>query len=151
MTIYKGNLAAIMSRDLCDWIVSAKEPKKFLQWLSDTDVPDEHFWATLIKNKNKFTLPRYHQPSFTVTEPYFARYAIWKNNDDKNLCGGKFIHDVCVFGVADVCRLTKLSHFFANKFYLGYQSMAYKCLENWVKSKRQTEVFLVERQEASWA
>lgn len=152
MTIYKGNLAVIVSRDLSEWFVNAKESRQLLNWLSDTEVSDEHFWATLIKNKDKFSVPRYHQPSFSVVEPYVARYSVWKTNDDKNACGGKFVHDVCVFGVADVNKLTKItSHFFANKFHLGYQTMGYKCLENWLKSKRETEVFLVERQGASWA
>ncbi len=57
-----------------------------------------------------------------------TRYALWRN---KGQCNGKYIRDVCVFGVNDIENLLSLKYyFFANKLFIDYQTEAYACLMN---------------------
>lgn len=47
---------------------------------------------------------------------------------------------VCVFGVADLPRLTQRLELFANKFYTTYQPETYECLEEWHYNRTRAEV-----------
>lgn len=46
-------------------------------------------------------------------------------------CLGKFVRNVCIFGILDLPYLTTLPHLFLNKFHWDYQYLARDCLEEW--------------------
>ena len=48
--IYKSNVASTLSRDLVDYGVTARMADELLYWLRDTDMPDEHYWSTIVAN-----------------------------------------------------------------------------------------------------
>jgi hypothetical protein len=58
---------------------------------------------------------------------YMTRYAQWRG---EGICHGKYIRDVCVFGVGDLAALSRRArtHMFANKLHIDYQPAAYHCL-----------------------
>lgn len=59
----------------------------------------------------------------------------WKFLKLKPVCHGKYVRDVCVFGLGDLQRLVSVKELFANKFYHDYQPFALKCMEEWLFNK----------------
>lgn len=62
----------------------------------------------------------------------------WKFSKPKPVCHGKYVRDVCVFGLGDLQRLVSVKELFANKFYHDYQPFALKCMEEWLFNKSST-------------
>ena len=52
LTIYKNNVATTLTRQLAEFGVTSDVGMKLNEWLNDTDMPDEHFWATLVANEH---------------------------------------------------------------------------------------------------
>ena len=52
LTIYKNNVATTLTRTLVEHGVWSPIAVALRQWLRDTDMPDEHFWATLVGNEH---------------------------------------------------------------------------------------------------
>ena len=50
-------------------------------------------------------------------------------------CRGKYVRDICVFGVGDLHSLVLKKELFANKFYYDYQPYALICMEEWIQHK----------------
>lgn len=67
------------------------------------------------------------------TKPWLASYAGWRENGDP--CFGRWVRNICVFGIGDILYLTEKKHLFANKFYIDQQPLALDCLEEWLLSK----------------
>lgn len=63
---------------------------------------------------------------------WLAVYAAW---DGTNQCQGKFVRDICIFGVGDLKELVSRKELFANKFYLDFQYLGLKCLEEYINNK----------------
>ena len=61
-----------------------------------------------------------------------ARFIGWRNAYE---CMGTLRHNICVFSLADVPTLAHRLEFFANKFLLDYDPLAYQCMEEWLDSK----------------
>ena len=55
--VKKGNLAVLLSRPSLQWLLSANASLAILHWLRDTDVPDEHFFATVLGNQERLGMP----------------------------------------------------------------------------------------------
>jgi hypothetical protein len=66
---------------------------------------------------------------------HIMRYKVWDSTPKH--CNGKFVREVCIFGVYDLPNMAKSYDLFANKFYYYYQPMALNCLEerhsNWTR------------------
>ena len=58
-----------------------------------------------------------------------ARLKVWEYR--KNFCGGKWIRNICNFGIKDLPRLAQSPQLFANKFKLDLEPLALDCLEEW--------------------
>ena len=67
---------------------------------------------------------------------FIVVYAAWAG---VNKCHGKFVRDICIFGIEDLQDLVKLPYLFANKFYIDYQPLTYKCIEDWHFNKIKSE------------
>uniref|UniRef100_A0A914VRZ6 Calpain catalytic domain-containing protein n=1 Tax=Plectus sambesii TaxID=2011161 RepID=A0A914VRZ6_9BILA len=101
LTIYKGNLAAALSRDFAQFSLTNRLSLELLDWLRDTDTADEHFFATLLGNRDIF--PKDTWEKLNVRQSFTLRYSVWRGG---GTCGGKFVRDVCIFGVADLSTMT---------------------------------------------
>lgn len=63
-----------------------------------------------------------------MDHPSIRSYKMWNENKP---CAGKWVRDICQYGVGDLPRLTSSPFLIANKFTYGYQPLAYDCLEKW--------------------
>jgi hypothetical protein len=61
-----------------------------------------------------------------------SRFAGWGG---EYKCKGKWRNGVCVLSVRDLPYLTMRPHFYANKFLLDYDPIAYECMEEWLEEK----------------
>lgn len=51
LKIYKGSVAAALSRNFLEFLVKDQRSLDFQTWLSDTALPDEYLWSTLTHNQ----------------------------------------------------------------------------------------------------
>lgn len=72
-------------------------------------------------------------------KPYLTRYTVWHpnaNNPGASLeCNGKWVRDICIFGVGDLYRLYDRPELLANKFHLDDDWVAYDCMEQLVLNR----------------
>uniref|UniRef100_A0A915JTN0 Uncharacterized protein n=1 Tax=Romanomermis culicivorax TaxID=13658 RepID=A0A915JTN0_ROMCU len=142
LKILKGNLAASLSRKFVEFMLNNAVSLAFIKWLEGTDTADEHLWATLNYNviRGYGIAPggfdqRCVNFSKLVHQRFVSRYVKWRDGNVQ--CHGKYVRDVCIFGVGDLANLisSDKTQFFANKFYTNYQTMAFYCMEKWMLNK----------------
>ena len=61
-----------------------------------------------------------------------SRFAGWGG---EYIGKGKWRNGVCVLSVRDLPYLTTRPHFYANKFLLDSDPIAYECMEEWLEDK----------------
>ncbi|XP_053386183.1 beta-1,3-galactosyl-O-glycosyl-glycoprotein beta-1,6-N-acetylglucosaminyltransferase-like [Mercenaria mercenaria] len=127
ITVVKGSAYGIFSRKFVHFIVNNKIARELLDWFRDVLSPDEYYWATLNFNHHIGTPGSYYKGK-PDDKPWLATFVKWGREGS---CHGKFVRDVCVFGVGDLQALTKKHHLFANKFHINYQRYALDCMEEW--------------------
>ncbi len=81
-------------------------------------------------------------PGDPEEKTFTARASIWhKESHQKNWswktwnCQGKWVREICIFGVGDMPWLYHRPELFANKFHIKYQWLAYECLEELVRNR----------------
>jgi len=71
LTFFKGELHALLSRRMVEYIVESDVARSYLEWCWDSGHPSEHYWNTLNYNK-QLAVPggyqgmRYFYLTFTV-------------------------------------------------------------------------------------
>ncbi|XP_029646874.1 N-acetyllactosaminide beta-1,6-N-acetylglucosaminyl-transferase-like [Octopus sinensis] len=134
ITIVKGSAYGVFSKSFVQYILFDKRARDLLQWMQDISSPDEYYWATLNHlqiNKHLNTPGGYKgDPN---TKPWLATYAGWREKGDP--CFGRWVRNICVFGIGDILYLTEKKHLFANKFYVNQQPLALDCMEEWLLKK----------------
>ena len=70
------------------------------------------------------------------TKPFTARVSIWlplaqqMNWSWKHWdCHGKWVREICIFGIGDLPWLQRRPELFANKFHSSFEWLAYDCME----------------------
>ncbi|XP_078672285.1 N-acetyllactosaminide beta-1,6-N-acetylglucosaminyl-transferase-like [Branchiostoma floridae x Branchiostoma belcheri] len=129
LTIYTGIAYYIASRAFMTWVLTDKVAKDLLEWSQDTYSPDEFYWATL--NKLPAAPGGFSKPTWSST----IRAIKWVYFEGKQYppCQGKYVRDVCVFGIGDLQWLTDCHHLFANKFDLNFDPVVLQCLQELLK------------------
>ena len=98
----------------------------FPDWLSDTLIPDESFYATMARIRG--TDPDTHQVLMDhktdTLHGFCPRISLWRN---KETCSGSVIRDICNFGFGDLYDLWQSDCWFANKFNLQVDANAAIC------------------------
>ena len=66
-----------------------------------------------------------------TSRPYISRFKIWTNTGNSTLqqCYGKYVRDICIFGISDLPKLKNRTELFANKFNVDFEPLAYDCME----------------------
>lgn len=153
LKVYKGNLAAALSRDFVEYLFKNQVSLDFIDWLRDTDTADEHLWATLNYNRLAKAPGSFPAECHNSTDQleHISRYAVWRGTSGKpnKHCSGRYVRDVCIFGVKDVKYLTRpgsRKELFANKFYMDYQSAAFACMQEWFRWKTKNGILQVDEQ-----
>ena len=62
----------------------------------------------------------------------------WQSPGPGVNCHGRYVRNICVFGLRDLQKLVSEKEFFANKFYHDYQPYALKCMEEYIFNKSAT-------------
>lgn len=134
ISIVKGSAYGVFSKGFVQFALFDKRAQDLLKWMEDISSPDEYFWATLnhLKINMQLNTPGGYRGD-PNTKPWLASYAGWRENGDP--CFGRWVRNICVFGIGDILYLTEKKHLFANKFYIDQQPLALDCLEEWLLSK----------------
>ncbi|XP_028414418.1 N-acetyllactosaminide beta-1,6-N-acetylglucosaminyl-transferase-like isoform X3 [Dendronephthya gigantea] len=126
---YKGSTYVILSRAYVNFTLHDQLAKDFLEWVKNTGIPDETYYATLYMNTNfdkRFQNNSYRPPRI--------RHVNWGSFG----CHGKVVRNVCINGIGDLTRITTEDALFVNKFHLDYQYLALDCLEQWFYNRTLT-------------
>lgn len=62
-------------------------------------------------------------------KPFLTRFKNWGTGVFNWPCYGRRVRQICIFGIGDLPLLARRPEFFANKFYLYYQTYALQCIE----------------------
>ncbi|XP_052798289.1 N-acetyllactosaminide beta-1,6-N-acetylglucosaminyl-transferase-like [Mya arenaria] len=131
----KGSAYGMFSRDFVDFVLDHVFVKVFMKWLEDTYAPEEIIWATL--NALPSTPGGDIEQRRYSNGKYHSRAVIWRSDKSKS-CSGKYVHNVCVYGVGDLPWLLDNKYMVANKFYEDYEPAALTCLESAMYDKLST-------------
>ncbi|XP_048757683.1 N-acetyllactosaminide beta-1,6-N-acetylglucosaminyl-transferase-like [Ostrea edulis] len=132
ITVGKGSAYGVFSRDFVNYSLNDLKAQGILKWLEDTYSPDETFWATLVFNKH-LNVPGVNYTGVPNRKLWIAVSTTWQGPAE--VCHGKYVHDICVFGMGDLNKLVSEKELFANKFYHDYQPLALQCMEEWMYNK----------------
>ena len=140
ITLRKGSKNVALPRAFADAILRNNFAWEYYDWLSDTWIPDEHFYSTLASIKNLSADGKSIEQdleeityNMNASDPRCVRESWWGGN-----CEGESIRSICNFGVndlkevrqsekADGANRTTSKCFFANKFSLEVDPMAPLC------------------------
>lgn len=134
ITIYKGSNQVVMTRSFALYFLYSKVSQDVIEWFRDTYAPDEYIWPTLNHN------PQLHAPGSFKGDPekkiFTARATIWSMFSLQVdwswkhwVCQGKWVREICIFGVGDMPWLYERPELFVNKFHSDFQWIGYDCME----------------------
>ncbi|XP_013410416.1 beta-1,3-galactosyl-O-glycosyl-glycoprotein beta-1,6-N-acetylglucosaminyltransferase 4 [Lingula anatina] len=134
ITAVKGSVHILASRGYVDYIINSKIANDFLEWVKDTGYPDETFFSTMNHNPHLKVPGSYLGEPETNPKiyPFLARYKLWRYERDSWRCGGYWQRSICVYGLSDLRHLISRKEFFANKFELDYEYVAFDCMEEYI-------------------
>ncbi|XP_070191917.1 N-acetyllactosaminide beta-1,6-N-acetylglucosaminyl-transferase-like [Littorina saxatilis] len=138
LTISKGDVHVLASREYVDYVTNSRVAHELLEWLRYSFIPDESFFRTLNHNPQLGVPGSYLGPIEGFDKHTLRSYKIWDFYQN-HPCAGKFIRNICQLGVGDLPRLTSSPFLIANKFLYDYQPLAYDCLEKWYFDKVRLE------------
>ncbi|XP_026104030.1 beta-1,3-galactosyl-O-glycosyl-glycoprotein beta-1,6-N-acetylglucosaminyltransferase 7-like [Carassius auratus] len=131
LTIYFGTAYYSLTRPFVEFVLTDKLAKDLLEWSRDTFSPDEHYWVTL--NHMKEAPGSYVEGEWQGN----VRAIKWKDQEGTahQGCKGRYIRDICVYGIGDLQWLIESENMFANKFETASFPEALHCLELWHRHK----------------
>jgi hypothetical protein len=123
--INKGYAYGAFSRPFIEYAINDAKAKDLIEWSRNTYSPDEFVWATLQTNL-QFDPPGAYKETNEKRINTVARFSGCGGEYD---CKGKWRHSICLFSIEDLPKIFKLPHFILNKFSLGFDPIAYQCME----------------------
>ncbi|XP_059088206.1 beta-1,3-galactosyl-O-glycosyl-glycoprotein beta-1,6-N-acetylglucosaminyltransferase 4-like [Tigriopus californicus] len=123
ITLRKGYKNVALPPYLVDFFLDSPYCHEFLNWISDTHIPDEHFYSTMITKFNQTTrdVQDLQDLDTDFTHGVCLRLTWWSDGN----CRGKSIRGICNFGQEDLPRLHKDTKcLFGNKFNLDVDAVA---------------------------
>ncbi|KAM7006726.1 beta-1,3-galactosyl-O-glycosyl-glycoprotein beta-1,6-N-acetylglucosaminyltransferase 7 isoform 1-T1 [Tautogolabrus adspersus] len=131
LQIYFGTAYYALTRAFVDFVLKSPIAKDLLEWSKDTFSPDEHYWVTLNHIKDA---PGSHIDGGWAGD---IRAIKWRDQEGRghNGCKGRYVRDICIFGVEDLPWIINKNSMFANKFESKTFPEALDCLEQWHRNK----------------
>ncbi|XP_040209642.1 N-acetyllactosaminide beta-1,6-N-acetylglucosaminyl-transferase-like [Rana temporaria] len=123
ITIYFGTAYVALTREFSKFIMEDQRAVDLLKWSKDTYSPDEHYWVTL----NRI-------PDFPGSMPDAKwegnlRAIKWSDDSAHGGCHGRYVRQVCVYGIGDLEWLFNSTSLFANKLELTSYPPTLECLD----------------------
>ncbi|XP_066579364.1 N-acetyllactosaminide beta-1,6-N-acetylglucosaminyl-transferase [Amia ocellicauda] len=122
ITTYSGSAYYALTHEFATFVLQDKRATDLLEWSKDTYSPDEQYWVTLNRIPDA--------PNSMPNGRYEGKVRAIKWIDHKKqVCHGRFVRGVCVYGPGDLKWLFENQHMFANKFELKTYPPTVECLE----------------------
>ena len=108
LTLFKGTKNIIISRKIASNVLTHPVYLEFKNWLKDTFIPDETFFATIAKIVNiaqtdsKAYKVTQNLQTFDTTNGICTRATMW-NYEGAPECYGGYVRDICQLTVQDLC------------------------------------------------
>ncbi|KAJ8259556.1 hypothetical protein GJAV_G00170790 [Gymnothorax javanicus] len=138
LQIYFGTAYYSLTKPFVDFVLRSQVARDLLEWSKDTYSPDEHYWVTL---NHLADAPGNHVNGGWEGN---IRAIKWRDQAGRahDGCKGKYVRDICVYGLGDLQWIVAKNSMFANKFSTSTFSEAVDCMEQWHRRKvlRQAEV-----------
>ena len=141
ITLYKGSNHIALTRAFVDYVLHHVVPRDFLDWLSDTYVPDEVFFASL---------QRYPGSPGAVTHKqhqWIMRALKWQYSGG---CHGVWIRNLCWIDIQDLRWVLSKTHrakLFVHKIPFGFEDDLVMCLSEALRRRKYGEYFYLYPQE----
>uniref|UniRef100_A0A8C6SNJ5 Glucosaminyl (N-acetyl) transferase family member 7 n=1 Tax=Neogobius melanostomus TaxID=47308 RepID=A0A8C6SNJ5_9GOBI len=131
MQLYFGTAYYALTREFVQFVLTNQVAQELLMWSRDTYSPDEHFWVTLNHVKEA--------PGSFPSGGWQGSVRAIKWSDQQGAshdgCRGRYVRDICVYGIDDLPWIIKSKGMFANKFETDAYPEALDCLEQWHRNK----------------
>lgn len=131
LQLYFGTAYYVLTRPFVDFVLKSPIAHDFLDWSRDTFSPDEHYWVTLNHIKEA--------PGSRIDGGWEGaiRAIKWRDQEGSahSGCKGRYIRDICIYGVEDLPWIISMDSMFANKFESNTFPEALDCLEQWHRNK----------------
>ncbi|KAM3877541.1 beta-1,3-galactosyl-O-glycosyl-glycoprotein beta-1,6-N-acetylglucosaminyltransferase 7 [Diretmus argenteus] len=128
LQVYFGTAYYALTRDFVNFVLESQVAHDLLEWSKDTFSPDEHYWVTLNHIKEA---PGSHIDGGWSGE---IRAIKWRDQEGTG-CKGRYVRDICIYGVEDLPWIINRNSMFANKFESNTFPEALDCLEQWHRDK----------------
>ena len=138
VSLSKGGVHIIASRAFVYYATHSTTALKFFDWLKKARAPDEAYFSTLNNSPHLGVPGAYLGGPDSPGNPFLARVKNWAWMKEK--CAGKFVRSICVFGVGDLKALASKKELFANKFFSGFEPVAYACMEELLCNRTRDEL-----------
>uniref|UniRef100_UPI0037E8A973 beta-1,3-galactosyl-O-glycosyl-glycoprotein beta-1,6-N-acetylglucosaminyltransferase 7 n=1 Tax=Semicossyphus pulcher TaxID=241346 RepID=UPI0037E8A973 len=131
LQVYFGTAYYALTRAFVNFVLKSTLARDLLEWSKDTYSPDEHYWVTLNNIKEA---PGSHIDGGWAGD---IRAIKWRDQEGRahNGCKGRYVRDICIYGVEDLPWIINKSSMFANKFESNTFPEALDCLEQWHRNK----------------
>ncbi|XP_041747943.2 beta-1,3-galactosyl-O-glycosyl-glycoprotein beta-1,6-N-acetylglucosaminyltransferase 7-like [Coregonus clupeaformis] len=129
--IYFGTAYYALTRTFVEFVLRSQVSRDLLEWSKDAFSPDEHYWVTLNHIKEA---PGSHVDGGWSGE---IRAIKWRDQEgtEHNGCKGRYVRDICIYGLEDLQWIINRNSMFANKFESKTIPEALDCLEQWHRDK----------------
>ncbi|KAK6170304.1 hypothetical protein SNE40_018724 [Patella caerulea] len=127
----KGSAYGVLCRDFVQFALHSEIATKLMEYLSDTESPEETFLSTL-----NFVHGAPGGTNVTIShskETYLSRAVIWLW--DKAKCQGIFQRGVCIFNSGALPWLMKQPELIGNKVSATYDQIVIDCMEEYLHNK----------------
>ena len=127
----KGSVHVAVNRHFVEYIFNNETGQEIVQWVKQTEIPDETLFSTLNHNPHLGIPGTYkgipERTSMHGPKPFFARFKNW--GDSGIPCARNHRRGICILSVGDLPVMNKRPELFANKFYITKDRLAVACLE----------------------
>ncbi|KAG9353378.1 hypothetical protein JZ751_017973 [Albula glossodonta] len=138
LEIYFGTAYYSLTREFVKFVLNNNLARDLLEWSKDTYSPDEHYWVTL---NHVYNAPGNHVNGGWEGS---VRAIKWKDQEKTahDGCKGRYVRDICIYGLEDLPWIIGKDSMFANKFETQSFPEALDCIEEWHRHKvlQQAEV-----------
>ncbi|XP_034540838.1 beta-1,3-galactosyl-O-glycosyl-glycoprotein beta-1,6-N-acetylglucosaminyltransferase 7 [Notolabrus celidotus] len=131
LQVYFGTAYYALTRAFVYFVLKSPIASDLLEWSKDTFSPDEHYWVTLNHVKEA---PGSHIDGGWAGD---IRAIKWRDQEGRahNGCKGRYVRDICIYGLEDLPWIINKKSMFANKFESNTFPEALDCLEQWHRNK----------------
>ncbi|XP_059926377.1 beta-1,3-galactosyl-O-glycosyl-glycoprotein beta-1,6-N-acetylglucosaminyltransferase 7 isoform X1 [Gadus macrocephalus] len=131
MQLYFGTAYYALTRGFVNFVLKSRVAQDLLEWSKDTYSPDEHYWATLNHLKEA---PGNHVDGGWEGD---IRAIKWQDQEGTvhSGCKGRYVRNICIYGIEDLPWIIKRNSMFANKFESSTFPESLDCLEQWHRRK----------------